>query len=166
MWIGGPAAVSATVLCGRAQQLQIRSAKAADNSVLFPVLDRLSVFEPLKGHVWSILSLALKLGCVANADVDGFNFLLEHRLNCDVREKEREKGGEREKEIESCMSKQRTQFLFSFKLVIIDDGGDARKVTLWRKGELKGCKESPLVKLEKTCKEKWSKELVGGWLIV
>lgn len=97
MWIGGPAAVSATVLCGRAQQLQIGSAEAADNPVLFPILDWLSVFEPLEGHVRSVLSLTLKLGCVANADVDGADGLLEHRLGCDVRGVARKRGREREK---------------------------------------------------------------------
>lgn len=81
MLISGLTAVSATVLCGRVQQLQVGSAEAAENPVLFPVLDRLSVFEPFEGHVWSILSLTLKLGCVSNADVDRANRLLEHRFS-------------------------------------------------------------------------------------
>lgn len=37
------------------------------------------------------------------------------------------------------MSKQRTWFSFYFDLVILDNGGDAHKVTLWRKSEVKGC---------------------------
>lgn len=100
MYIGGSAAVSATVLCGRVQQLQRGSAEAADNPVLFPVLDGLSVFEPLEGHVWSILSLTLKFGCVANADVDGADRLLEHRLGCDIRgvARKKERGWRRKKE--------------------------------------------------------------------
>lgn len=98
MRISGLAAVSSTVLRRRVQQLQIGSAEAADNSVLFPVLEGMSVFEPFEGHIRSILSLTLKLGCVANADVDRADGLLEHRLDCNARrivkrDREERRGG-------------------------------------------------------------------------
>lgn len=55
-----------------------------------PVLDGVSIFEPLEVHVGSFLSFTFKLGHVANVDLHGDDSVSEHRLCCDVRRREKE----------------------------------------------------------------------------
>lgn len=76
-----------------------------------PVLDGVSIFEPLEAHVGSFFSFTFKLSHVANVDLNGDDSVSEHRFRCDVRRREKE------------MSKQtlfRLKKMFLLEVVMLD----------------------------------------------
>lgn len=87
--IGCLAGIFPAVIFSRAQNLQRGSSEATDYPVFIPFFNRVSIFEPLEVHVWSLCSVTFKPGLVANIDLQRSNFVFEHRLHCVTEEKDK-----------------------------------------------------------------------------